>query len=97
MPLTEDVTPKCPDCMKILDWRDAAYVLGSNLCKRCHQREQRAREKGTFTPTPKVQTSPASRRSGRHISIGELTAPWRPQMRRGMKTRKQVRKAQAAA
>lgn len=49
----KDEMPKpatCPDCLKVLDWRDAAYVLGSTRCKKCHQRAQETKLRGVFHP-----------------------------------------------
>ena len=108
MPLTEDVTPKCSECLKVLDWRDAAYVLGSSLCKRCHQRDQRKRLQGEFHPAVQLvqrgkklvevavlKNRAARRQTGMRNPPRPLNVTWLPQVKRGMKTLKELRRVAA--
>ena len=104
-PSTE-TTPLCVQCRADLTWRDAAYVpqAARVLCKRCYQRHvAKVQGKGTFTPATvqqerggktvnvPIQNNHQQRRSsGVRNPARKLTTPWRPQVKRGMKTLKQI-------
>lgn len=111
MPLTEDVTPKCPECLTMLDWRDAMYAGGSGLCKRCHQHHGKAKARGVFHPAVQVvmrgkklvmvpvRANRAARRGGMlSASVAAVEPPAPKQHRRTRAERRaDVRKAKALA
>lgn len=63
--------PVCNTCFKRLGWRDAAYCGGqkATMCKTCHQKMERKRLRGVFTPSTRIPSGFGA------DHIKKLTAP----------------------